>query len=206
MCRTTELDHARRTVVERLAEVKMSNGESSSERLSKVCSAICEPTMGWTSGACESLRSKLMWLLDDGEPLEVSVLSPITKELRESCRLSKHAPGNEEIAFSPGEFNDLCDVIDCVHAHLEAENATLRAMLEAPVEPEPDDDVVNHPSHYTQGSVEVIDIIEEMLGPDGFRAYCLGNVTKYVLRHEHKGGDTDLKKAVWYLNRVLGDA
>lgn len=59
-------------------------------------------------------------------------------------------------------------------------------------------DNINHPEHYTYGPVEVIDIIE------GFKlGYHLGNVVKYVLRHEHKGGIEDLKKARFYLDRYI---
>lgn len=61
------------------------------------------------------------------------------------------------------------------------------------------DDAVNHPSHYTRGPVEVIDIIE------GFGLnYHLGNVTKYVLRAGHKNDALeDLKKARWYIDREI---
>jgi hypothetical protein len=60
------------------------------------------------------------------------------------------------------------------------------------------DDSVNHPAHYTYGPMEVIDIIE------GFGlGFHLGNVVKYVLRAEHKNGLEDLKKARWYLDRLI---
>jgi hypothetical protein len=60
------------------------------------------------------------------------------------------------------------------------------------------DDNVNHPAHYTYGPMEVIDIIE------GFGlGFHLGNVMKYVLRAEHKNGLEDLKKARWYLDRLI---
>lgn len=61
-----------------------------------------------------------------------------------------------------------------------------------------DTDSVNHPKHYTTGSMEVIDAIEG-LGL-GFHA---GNVVKYVARYKHKGGVEDLKKARWYLERLI---
>lgn len=65
-------------------------------------------------------------------------------------------------------------------------------------------DNVNNPDHY-QGKTEVIDIIEQATTDlNGFHAYCLGNVIKYVMRHQKKGGITDLKKAAWYLNKVIG--
>lgn len=60
---------------------------------------------------------------------------------------------------------------------------------------------VDHPSHYTYGSIETIDFIESMgLGTD----FCLGNVIKYVSRAGHKGDAVwDLRKARWYLNRAI---
>lgn len=64
-------------------------------------------------------------------------------------------------------------------------------------------DPVNHPSHYNQGAVECIDAIEAALGPDGFRAYCKGNALKYVWREQHKGGTESLRKAIWYLDRLV---
>ena len=67
-------------------------------------------------------------------------------------------------------------------------------------------DEVNHPDHYCQGSVECIDALESALGPEGFRAYCIGNVIKYLWRYRGKGGAKDLAKAQWYLDRVLQDS
>lgn len=60
-------------------------------------------------------------------------------------------------------------------------------------------DNINHPLHYTHTKFEVIDIIE------AFRLnYHMGNVIKYILRHEHKGNAIeDLKKARWYLDRYI---
>lgn len=62
---------------------------------------------------------------------------------------------------------------------------------------------IDHPSHYCQGDIECIDAIESALGHEGFSSYCLGNVIKYTWRHRQKGGIQDLKKAQWYLNRVV---
>lgn len=58
---------------------------------------------------------------------------------------------------------------------------------------------VDHPSHYNQGSYEVIDVIE-----DWNLNFCLGNAIKYIARSEYKGNEIeDLEKAVWYLNREI---
>lgn len=62
-------------------------------------------------------------------------------------------------------------------------------------------DNVNHPSHYTDGKIEVIDFIE-----DKKLGYHLGNVIKYISRAGKKCPDKeieDLKKARWYLNRYI---
>ena len=140
------------------------------------------------------------------------MVEPITTELRNAVN-TVHREGfgfeADEATFDPDVFYDLCDAIDVIHAHLEAENAGLKASYEALLGEVKgvyigDDDPVNHPSHYTQGRFEVIDVIEDTLGADSFRGYCLGNVIKYTLRHEYKGGTEDLRKAQWYLNRLLG--
>lgn len=64
-------------------------------------------------------------------------------------------------------------------------------------------DSVNNPPHYNQGEVECIDAIESALGPEGFRAYCKGNALKYIWREQRKGGTESLRKAIWYLNRLV---
>ena len=64
-------------------------------------------------------------------------------------------------------------------------------------------DNVNHPSHYTFGSIEVIEYIRDKLSPEEFQGYCEGNVLKYVSRWRHKAGLEDLKKASVYLNWTI---
>jgi hypothetical protein len=65
-------------------------------------------------------------------------------------------------------------------------------------------DLVNHPDHYRQGEIECIDAIQAALTPDEFRGYCKGNILKYVWRERHKGSLESLKKARWYLDRLIG--
>ena len=67
-----------------------------------------------------------------------------------------------------------------------------------------DNDMVNSPSHYTQGSIECIDAIAEVVKDlDGMEAMCTGNAIKYLWRWKHKNGVEDLKKAQWYLQRMI---
>ncbi len=67
-----------------------------------------------------------------------------------------------------------------------------------------EDDKINSPSHYTHSKLECIDVIEEMTG-DGFEHYLRGNIIKYLWRYNHKNKCPveDLKKANWYLNRLI---
>ena len=66
-----------------------------------------------------------------------------------------------------------------------------------------DHDSVNHPSHYTQGLIETIDYMESCLTAEEFCGGCKMNVLKYVSREKHKNGLEDLKKARWYLGRLI---
>ena len=63
-------------------------------------------------------------------------------------------------------------------------------------------DMVNHPPHYTKGGIECIDAIKAALTPEEWAGYIKGNAIKYIWRCNHKGGDQDLAKARWYLERL----
>lgn len=58
---------------------------------------------------------------------------------------------------------------------------------------------VHQPEHYTVGGIETIDFIRAKLGPEGFTAYCLGNVLKYISRYQYKNKEEDLQKALVYM-------
>jgi len=67
-------------------------------------------------------------------------------------------------------------------------------------------DSVNSPFHYTQGRVEAIEIIEDVVAgaPEPVVGYLMGQTLKYLLRAWHKGNASqDLQKASWYLNRAI---
>lgn len=67
-------------------------------------------------------------------------------------------------------------------------------------------DNVNHPDHYTQGGVECIDAIAAATtGKTGIEAVCVANVIKYLWRYELKNGVEDVKKARWYLDRLISE-
>ena len=60
-------------------------------------------------------------------------------------------------------------------------------------------EMVDHPDHYNQGKIEVIDAIE-----DWGLNFAEGSVIKYVARHRHKTNSIqDLKKAKWYIEHII---
>ncbi len=61
-------------------------------------------------------------------------------------------------------------------------------------------DPINHPSHYTFGKFEVIDVLADWFPTDPL----LWQVGKYIARAGHKGKEiSDLKKARFYLDRKI---
>jgi hypothetical protein len=65
---------------------------------------------------------------------------------------------------------------------------------------------VDHPSHYTHGDIEAIDAIKAATtGLEGIEAVCTGNVLRYMWRWKFKNGIEDLKKAQWYINRLINE-
>lgn len=66
------------------------------------------------------------------------------------------------------------------------------------------DDIVNSPAHYAAGDIQCIDAIEvavaDLTGP---QAVSTSNAIKYLWRWHKKGGVTDLRKARWYIDRLI---
>ena len=61
-----------------------------------------------------------------------------------------------------------------------------------------------NPSHY-KGEIECIEAIKASMSKENFKGYLRGNIMKYLWRFERKGGQEDLKKAQWYLNRLIDE-
>ena len=66
-------------------------------------------------------------------------------------------------------------------------------------------DPVNSPAHYADnfGGIQCIDAIETSMSTEEFKGFLKGNVQKYVWRYSQKNGAEDLKKAKWYLERLI---
>lgn len=62
-------------------------------------------------------------------------------------------------------------------------------------------DMVNKPSHYTQGNIECIDAMVSAFGEEAVAHFCICNAFKYIWRTEHKNGMEDIDKSLWYLTK-----
>lgn len=94
----------------------------------------------------------------------------------------------------------LCEKIE----KLKGENyfkllSAVHKLSNASAQTEMNNDIINHPAHYTVGRYETIDGIEHFqLG------YHNGNAFKYISRAGKKSKETeiqDLEKALWYIQR-----
>lgn len=65
------------------------------------------------------------------------------------------------------------------------------------------DDPIN-PSHYKDGSIECIEALEACVTDEGFCAHLKLTAIAYLWRYEKKGGLEDVKKARWYIDRLIG--
>lgn len=64
-------------------------------------------------------------------------------------------------------------------------------------------DQVNHPAHYNQYPIEVIDMMVSIWGPEKTYEFCLMNAFKYRMILGLKDGiEQDIKKELWYLQRA----
>lgn len=65
-------------------------------------------------------------------------------------------------------------------------------------------DMVNQPPHYASTRIECFDAISAMVENwDGESAFIAANVVKYIWRHRSKTPVESLKKARWYLDRLI---
>ena len=69
---------------------------------------------------------------------------------------------------------------------------------------EEEEDVVNNPNHYNNGSIECIEGIQASMSTEEFAGYLKGNCMKYLWRYNYKGKPVqDLQKAQWYLAELI---
>ena len=71
---------------------------------------------------------------------------------------------------------------------------------------ENEDDPVNHPSHYNTDKYECIEVLKEILTPEQYSGFCIGNTVKYIWRCGKKDPAKkleDMEKALFYLDKAV---
>jgi hypothetical protein len=65
-------------------------------------------------------------------------------------------------------------------------------------------DQVNHPSHYggKDDPYEVIKVMKAWLTREEYIGALKFNIHKYLAREKKKGGQEDIKKAIWYAGEL----
>ena len=101
------------------------------------------------------------------------------------------------------EMND--DMLNkCYNWYKELDQASCENAEDSCCGKESNVDMVNHPSHYTQGGIECIDALKAAtVSKTGIEAVCTANAIKYLWRYEEKNGIEDVKKARWYIDRLI---
>jgi len=67
-----------------------------------------------------------------------------------------------------------------------------------------EEDTINSPPHYQNGTLETIEIMEHQMSVDRFLGYLEGSIIKYISRYEYKKNPLeDLKKAEWFLRKLI---
>lgn len=103
-------------------------------------------------------------------------------------------------------FHEMSDDMlnKCYNWYKELDSAACENTEAECCDKEPDIDMVNHPSHYTQGGIECIDALKAAtVSKTGIEAVCTANAIKYLWRYEEKNGIEDVKKARWYIDRLI---
>jgi len=112
-------------------------------------------------------------------------------ETSKGCALEQEFAKNHNIPIfylSPTQFNYL-----------------LPNPEDTPAEDKPDK-VIDHPQHYTQGGIECIEAIKAATtNLTGIKAVCTANAIKYLWRWNEKNGTEDLRKAEWYINKLISE-
>lgn len=148
------------------------------------------------------------WLDEDWDDLFEHLVSEVEELRVKLLALSKandrHSPvyfgARTEAADEAVDVANMAlmvyDVVIGNHRHEEAATKVPKRKDDLPV-----GGPVNHPKHYNQGGIEVIEVLKAF----GWAVpFCLGNAVKYILRAEHKNNAIeDLEKARWYLDYAI---
>lgn len=161
----------------------------------KVVREVIRVTQADVEKACKNANTKNAASLPK-EVKQDKPLEPIAEKVVEPKQELKPT-------FPAIMVNSSKDEIQSVKLTQEQEKEVDDLLPYGPTNPTPNDPV-NHPSHYQGNGVECIDCIASAVsGLDGFHGFCAGNAIKYIFRFSHKNGVEDLRKAEWYIDRLI---
>ena len=103
-------------------------------------------------------------------------------------------------------FDEMSDDMlnKCYNWYKELDPASCKNAEDSCCDKESNVDMVNHPAHYNQGGIECIDALKAAtVSKTGIEAVCTANAIKYLRRYEEKNGIEDIKKARWYIDRLI---
>lgn len=135
-------------------------------------------------------------------------INEVVSEL--SLKLATAVSDKEEIILPKQEVDDILkslmkvkvasSELIKVHNYTTSEDVVKRLKdISAPQE-----DMVNHPSHYKNNKYECIDVMLEVFGLEKVLAFCELNAFKYQWRANSKGTDIqDKEKAIWYNKKYI---
>lgn len=116
----------------------------------------------------------------------------------------------EEDSIGPTLIESLQEAVDMVEASEPLawhDMNQIEQMIDSRAEyNHPDADPVERPAHYNNGGIECIDYLKDNMSWEGYTGYLEGNCKKYLHRWRYKAKPLeDLKKARWYLDRLIGE-
>ena len=110
----------------------------------------------------------------------------------------------ESVWYNYKNLQKYADWENAVWNTLMQQSDTLNDFFQQDEAPTPN--AVDNPSHYNNGSIECIDYLKDNLSWEGYTGYLEGNCKKYLHRWRYKKKPLeDLKKARWYLERLISE-
>ena len=130
-------------------------------------------------------------------------MCPWSQRLQDKVDNAHSAEEIQELVNSP-EFQDNPPPPGSI-VNMYASEQYFLPTLQGHKREEKEEDLVNNPTHYNRHGIECIQAIRAALSDEQFRGACKANVIKYIWRENYKNQDEDLKKALWYLNKLVSE-
>lgn len=159
-----------------------------------------------STGDIEDVIRRSDQVLADGEKLEKNKTDNLEEMMQEKPYVTPEPEEVYDLTEEEKELNGVNSMEELMkkqHPEGGLHLYNVRQPAAKPYLPPQANDMVNHPSHYTQGGVECIEALKASMSAEEFRGYLKGCNMKYMWRYRLKNGLEDLKKAQWYLNRLI---